>query len=278
MSRTEQLLSDLGALEREYDETFPHEWEDVVRGDRTAQEVMAAREGQDDPEELRALAEVLTPISDEERNAWVDRLAEAVAQPAPNAGDAEDPAAEPEAGAQVVSLDERRRSRAWLAAGATVLIAAALLLWLVPRTQGPAPTEPGGVTLPGFSLTVRNETVQEIRSDSTPTEGVAPYLPTSQIDWVIRPERSIAEPVEIRILAEGASRMLITPQDAEVSERGVVRLRGTIEDTLGLSPGRWSLRILVGAPASLPDDLEAFDRGGDWIMTDAYGLEVLSPR
>ena len=82
MSEPDDLLERLGGLEREYDDTFPHAWEAVARGERTTADVLAERQGLDDPRELAALAESLRPITPEERAAWVDRLAGETAAPA----------------------------------------------------------------------------------------------------------------------------------------------------------------------------------------------------
>ena len=275
----DELLLQLGALEREHDEGFPHEWEDVVRGDRSAEEVAAARrEAGDDPEELEALAELLRPTSDAEREAWVERAAEALGSSAPGEGtggaETSDDAREGEA--TVVSLGERRR-RPWVVAVVGLLAAAALLLWLRPR-GGPGP-EPGASTLPTFTLTVRNEVVQQIRSgDAEPVE-IAQYLPGTKVRWFVSPERSVEGAVGVRIVAEpvgrpASERRLLDPP-AAVSDRGVIEIRGDFDSVLvGLPPGRWSLRVVVGEPP--PADLAAFDAGGPWTVVEPpYEIEVL---
>ena len=93
----DDLLGELGALEREYDDAFPHAWEDVVRGTRSAEEVAAERlAAGDDPDEVAALAEQLAPPCEAQRNAereaWIDRLVDAAAtssdqEPAPAANE-----------------------------------------------------------------------------------------------------------------------------------------------------------------------------------------------
>lgn len=276
----DDLLDQLGALEREYDEAYPHEWEDVVRGDRTAEEVAAIRrEAGDDPEEIAALAEVLRPVDEAERDAWVDRIAGAL--DGAGQGDADAPeAVEPEepATATVVSLSERRSRAPWMAAAVGLLAAAALVLWLRPRGGGESGPGATGLSLPPFSLTVRNETVREIRSGDADPSDVAQYLPTTQVRWIVRPERSVPESLGVRILAEpvsGGERRLLDPK-AKVSDRGVIEIRGTFKEVMGLPPGRWSLRMVVGAPP--PADLAEVDGGGDFLVVEpSYEVEVLAP-
>ena len=265
MSEPEDLLEQLGELEREHDDAFPHVWEDVVRGDRTTAEALTERQGIDDPEQLRAFAEVLRPLGAEEREAWVDRLAATLDAPVP---------------APVPARPRARGRMIWLAAGASLAAAALVLLVLRPRDEAPVASE--AASLPGFELLVRNETVRTIRSTSDP-EAIARYQPSSSVDWVIRPGRSVAPPLGLRVLAEASSpevpppqrKRLLDPGVIEVSPRGVITLRGTLRDVLPLAAGRWSLRMIVAAPAGLPADLAALDAGGAWVMSEPYVIDVI---
>ncbi|MEM7154586.1 MAG: hypothetical protein AAF799_17190 [Myxococcota bacterium] len=272
----DDLLGQLGALEREYDDAFPEAWEDVVRGTRSADEVAAERlEAGDDPDEVEALKAELAPVSEVEREAWIDQLAEAAATSEPSPA-----AAEPD---NVVSLGDRRSSRAgWVAGAVAVLVAAAVVLWLMPRDGG-APVEPGRAasTLPGFSLLVRNETVHEIRSaDDGPKAEAEVYQARTQVHWVIRPERSVGESLQLRVLAEaqgdteGAKRRLIDPGKITVSERGVVELVGTFGELFELPTGRWSLHLVLGSKP--PADVAEFDAGGPWtVVKPAYLVDIV---
>jgi len=295
MSEPDELLARLGALEREYDDAFPHGWEDVVRGDRTTAEALAEREGIDDPEELRVLAEVLRPLGAEEREAWVERLMAGLRAPE----DQPEPASSAESMGPVVvmNLESRPRSRArmlWLSGTGASVAAAALLLWMLrPGDESPgaetddalgvevgdAPGVLEAVALPGFGLVVRNETVRENRSTSG-SEAIARYQASSSIHWVIRPERSVEPPLRLVVLAETSSpelpsRLLIYPNAIEVSPRGVIELRGPLEDVLPLAVGRWSLTMVVARPDALPADLTQFDLGGAWVVTEPYEIEVI---
>lgn len=259
MSEPDDLLERLGGLEREYDDTFPHAWEAVARGERTTADVLAERQGLDDPRELAALAESLRPITPEERAAWVDRLAGETAAPA--------------------SLPRGRL--VWLATSGAVLAAAGLAMWAWPRSDGPRAS--AGPALPSFSLEVRNETVHDVRAAAPEEAGPHRYQPGSDLHWVIRAEGSVALPLGLRVLAEELSpaspppqRMVVNPGPIEVSEHGVIALRSTMGKALpSLTRGRWSLRMIVGEPGALPADAEAFDRGGAWRTLDEYEIEIV---
>lgn len=276
----DDLLERLGALERDYDDAFPSEWEDVVRGTRSAEEVSAVRlAAGDDPEEVRALAQQLTPLPRDQREQWLDRLAEQASSPETPATDQS--GSQAESATNVIALDERRSTTGWIVAAVGVLVAAALVLWLVPRDGGP--TSPGQAsTPPGFSLLVRNETVQEIRSadDASSPEATAQYQPTTSVHWVIRPEQSVDATLAVRVLAESegadnsGERRLLDPGPVSVSERGVITIRGAFGDVIDVPPGRWSLKLVVAQEA--PADLAALDAGGPWaIVEPAYVVDVI---
>jgi hypothetical protein len=170
MSEPDELLERLGGLEREYDDAFPHAWEDVVRGDRTAADVLAERQGIDDPQELRALAEGLRPLRAEEREAWVDRLAAGLGAPTAGLGAAR--STEPTAPAPVASLDPRPRPRArlaWLITAGASLAAAALVLWLLrPRDDFARVPEAAVLTVagPGWSWNLSRDMLADVTSST----------------------------------------------------------------------------------------------------------------
>lgn len=273
MSEDDDLLEDLGALERDYDEAFPHAWEDVIRGTRTPEEVAALRrEAGDQPEEIEELARILRPLGEAERDAWVERLVAGAAAPPTDPPAAEPP---PLPDATVASLDARRHARiTWATATMSLLAAAALVVWLSPR-GGPTPPD-GTSPPPPFGLVVRNDTAHDVRS--TPRVGeVARYRSDTTIHWVLRPERSVAPPLVVRVLVQSrdsSERRLVEPHGASVSDRGVIELRGTLESVLALPAGRWSLRFVIGASA--PADVEALDRGGPFsVVEPPYLVDVV---
>ncbi|MEX1369193.1 MAG: hypothetical protein AB1Z98_39055 [Nannocystaceae bacterium] len=284
----DDVLAQLGALEREYDDRFPHEWEDVVRGDRDAQEVAQLRlAAGDDAQEVQALAELLGSAEgaehdaerDAERDAWVQRIAGALAEDDGSPRSSPDDVAE----ASVVSLPERRATKVWVPALVGLLMAAALVLWLRPDRQDDSSSEGLGRPLPSYGLTVRNSTVHELRSDDGQPEpgSVHRYRADTLVHWTIAPQRSAPASTGLRVLAEPSeapttsTRRLLDPE-ATVSERGVLEVRGRFDEQLGLPPGTWSLRLIVGAPP--PADLAAYDAGGPWTVVEpAYVIQVLTP-
>ncbi len=329
MTEIDDLLGKLGTLEREYDETFPHAWEDVVRGTKTAEQVRREREGIDDPEELDALAAQIQPRSDADREVWIDRLAGMLDRG--DAGDGKEPGGDDELsgdqrhrhqldqgeldharphrdgdeheddagskpneavagsrhadatppsdqGSGVVSLDDRRRRRTtWVVTAVGLVAAAALMLWLVPPQQASTSTTPG-VELPSFSLHVRNETVHAIRKDPAGDRELPRYQAQSRIDWLLRPQHKVSTALVLRVVAipqdgTDGERRLIDPGPTTVSAYGVIGLRGTFGETIGLGQGRWSLRFVMGV--SVPADLAALDAGGPWFTTEPHLLQVI---
>lgn len=283
MNEPDPLLAQLGALEREYDDTFPHEWEDVVRGVATAEQVVAARAGKDDPEELAALAQILTPMDEAERDAWVRRLAPHL-QAGRSEGEDAGGAAK-DGAATLVPLRPRRVSITGLTTALAVAAAAVLVVSLSTMSREPDPAARGSISeLPEFSLVVRNQTVHALRSASASAggDGVDRYQPRSALHWVIQPARATTRLLGLCVLAQrepgaghDAERRVVRVEGVRVSEHGALELRGTVHDTLELDPGRWTLRFIVAEPATLPEDPRDYDRGGAWSVTDAYALEIV---
>jgi len=74
----DDLLRQLGALEREDEASHPSAWEGVIAGTRSADEARALSEGIDDAD-LERYAALFTPMSDGETNALVHTLQAALA-------------------------------------------------------------------------------------------------------------------------------------------------------------------------------------------------------
>jgi len=256
VSDDDELLQALGALERERD-TAVAQWEALARGEVSRDEVVASRtEAGEAPEEVERVAAL---VSAESSRDWLDIGARALA--ADTSSDDAPP----------VSLESRRRPSAarWWAAGAVLLAAALAVLWF-------ARPRPPVSTLPDYTLVVRNETVRTERGADTDMEP-ARYRRDSDVYWVLQPAEAVTEPLKVAIVAEnetGEQRIFEPPAAAlDISEQGVVRLRGTLETVLPLSPGRWTLRVLVGP--SVPTSPDALEAGGPWSATVASTIDVL---
>lgn len=273
------LLRALGDVERDHDARYPADWERVVAGDAAAGPVAAARAAVDPPAEHAVFVDMFSrPASDADIDALVERAAAVLAAPAdagkparasldarpgPTASEparasldarpgptASEPAPAP-AGtdAPVISLADRRRGLAL--AGVVLALAAAVALW---RFNGSQPSP----ALTGYSVTVRNSTLQELRGDE-PAAAVDRYRPDSELDWVISPERTVAGAVELRALAraaDGRSELLAPPFTR--TPAGALRIRGRLDAVLRLAAGRWRLTLLVapeGAAPGAPDQV-----------------------
>lgn len=237
---SDDLLDRLGALERESRPAAA--WDEVLDGRRSAAElVQQRREEGDDTEELEALARASTPLDDAERKAWARRLrAAGAASAAPPPID--------------LAQQRARRSR-WIVPGATVLVAAAamLALWSWARPTPPVGEHAQAIQLPSFSLTVRNDTIDDVRGGGT-SEGPARYRPSSLVHWMVSPEQPIAGPLELGVVIETEDGLacLARPAVTRASAEGVFEVRGTVKSVLGLTPGTWRIGFVVAAAGELP--------------------------
>jgi len=260
---SDDLLEQLGRIERE---ARPDDaWDDVLDGRRPVDAVVQERRAAgDDPEELEALARASAPVGEAERQAWVGRLRAAMASPVEaGAGDAASPApVEAEAGGvPPVDLAARRaQRRRWGVGGGVALAAAAavLLTWGGGRpsgTEGSASAE--RLPLPSFSLVVRNETVSEVRSaDASDAAGPDRYRPDSSVHWMVQPEGPVAGVLELAAIVrdDAGGACLARPAVARASETGVLEVRGTVEEVLGLTAGHWTVELVVARAGALPAD------------------------
>lgn len=276
------LLRALGAVERDLDARYPADWERVVAGEADPAAVAAARAGLDPPAEHTVFSDMFSePASDADIDALVARAAAALAAPAgdsarPGAGPGPAPPARTAGRAEAASVDQDRarvataasarqepaagsdpatndarviplasRRRAQTIAGVVLALAAAVTLW---RFTAP----PSSAALTGYTVTVRNSPLQELRGDE-PAGPIARYRPDSELDWVISPERAVPEAVELRVLArapDGRSELLAPPLSR--SPAGALRIRGRLDAALPLAAGRWRLTLLVAPEGAAP--------------------------
>jgi hypothetical protein len=123
-----------------------------------------------------------------------------------------------------------------------------VLLLLVPRQPPPAPFSAGYELELGRALASERDAVPPGMEDAATR-----YRMDRAMELVLRPERRVSEPLEVRAFArrgEEPSRPLsIEPR---INPAGVVEIVGTPR-ALGLEPGRWRLTLVVGPAAGLPD-------------------------
>ncbi|MCH9683695.1 MAG: hypothetical protein K0V04_19835, partial [Deltaproteobacteria bacterium] len=181
----------------------------------------------------------------------------------------------------VASLAEHRRRRTTWGVAAFGMVAAALLaVWIIP--SGPLPVHDADAMadaqLPRFELVARNDTVQTVRKGPEATDALPRYRADTRVQWIIRPARKVSSTLALRLLATPirpttGERQLIDPGPIVVSEEGVIELRGVFGETVGLSPGRWSVEAVVGGV--VPVDIAMYDAGGSWVTAPAHPLEVI---
>ncbi len=223
----DDLLGQLGALEREDEASRPRAWEDVIAGTRTADEARALSEGIADAD-LDRYAALFRPMDDGETEALVDTLQAALARrdgdatadpgdlleastsgedaldlpppislaqrrPPEEASPRDEDVSAGHPAAPLPLADARRSRRAWLTAAAgLVAFAAAFTLWLRPVD----PPGPGGANteLSPFSLIVRNETVRFDRSAADDPTGARPrYRRDSTVHWLLSPDDALTQ-------------------------------------------------------------------------------------
>ncbi len=281
------LLAQLGALERSLEPTRARAWEDVVAGRRDADAVKAERGELDSPEDQARYEQLFQPLAEDETERLVDVLAGALERgpeaPEPEAREA--PISLAERRAQVEELEATPRSRAgWIGGAGLLAAAAAVLLWVRPFSGAGVGDAVVDEALPGYSLVVRNRSVMEARSADEKAEPTARYRPSSRVHWVLSPERGFAGTVAVAVLARrhgGPARLLRVDAAAlERSPEGAVTLRGRLDELLPLSPGEWTLSVLVGAAGALPDAVEAAEAlvdARDREEPEGTGVVVVRP-
>ncbi len=225
---SDPLLAALGALERDDPRDDPGPWVDLLVGRGPAPPAPPDSPALDEHATLAAL--FTAPIPEREVEELSARIGAAWA-----------PVAAP-----VVPL--HRRPRLWTALAGSLALAAAILLWV----RLDAPPE-----IVGYSVAVRSTSVSVDRAPAAP--GLAHrYRPDSTIVVVVAPERTVTQPVALRILARDASgrERLLAPPVVRNPE-GVLSIRGRLDIVLPLDPGVWRLDFFVTPEEAAPSDAAA---------------------
>ncbi len=281
-----EQLRELGTVERE--SRPAQEWDQVLEGRTSAKEaVERGRARGEDVDTLEALAQASAPLTGAERKAWARRARAALR----GAEDPEDPAAAepdgsarkdpsepaaddperrigpPDLSAPPVDLAEQRARRrwGWGTLGGLAAVAAALVLWL---RVGPTPPDPEAAAqaLPSFTLVVRNALADEVRgADEGTQDGPAPYRTNSRVHWTLQPDEPIATALELAAIITGDSTppCLTRLAVSRATGEGVLEVRGTLGEVLGLEAGRWDVDLIVARTGALPDDAGSCSRPRD---------------
>ncbi len=163
----------------------------------------------------------------------------------------------------VVELSGASRRHRVALVGGLLALAAALVLWLMVR---PGDERSQIARTSAYSITQTRGGITTQRVDHDPA---LRFHPDASIDWVLTPDRVVATPAGLAILAEpvdapGTQVVFSGPVEVEQSEEGAIRLRGTLSNILPLSPGRWRLSLYVAAPQQLPAGADAARTEGPW--------------
>ncbi len=191
----------------------------------------------------RELDESDPPLADavagDEGEALLDGLFEELDAKPATEGSA--PEAEP---AEVVELP-RKRSAMWATAGVVFAAAAALVLWFATRTAAPP-------ELPQYTAVTITGGPAAVRGDHDAVQDVVKLRnPSDTIDWRVAAESPVEQEIAVSLLASqnGGKTVFAAVADAKISGSGSVRLRGPLDRFIELTPGSWSVDIVI-SPAS----------------------------
>lgn len=171
--------------------------------------------------------------------------------------------------AQVIPLAPRRR--AWFAGLGSLAAAAVLLVWIASGDDFAG--------LPEYTL-VRGGGDAVTRSGDTPSGPRITLRSDSAVDLVLAPQATTEGQIAVSLIAvRGDETLWLDPVGAEVSTDGAIRLRGA--RAWGLTPGPWTVTVVIARANQAPADLDAYRRGparaSDWQRVQLE-LEVVDAR
>jgi hypothetical protein len=150
----------------------------------------------------------------------------------------------------------------WLTAAAAV--AAGLLLFL-PGAQPP---------LPGYRLGAFSGGAMAMRGE--PAEASRSFPPGSRFVLVATPDTAVPGEIAVECFLARGPELLPLETPAPILKDGAVRIAGTVGRDVVIPPGEWTLWVVVGRPAKLPDAAElrahlgrSPPRTPDWVALNA---------
>lgn len=159
----------------------------------------------------------------------------------------------------------RRRALRWSVTGLSAAAAAALIVWIaLPESAA---------TLPEYSETAFEGGIKRVRSDDAAAVPKTPvFEPSSHLRWSIAPAVNADAPVDVRVRASGAAELcLVVNHGKRIADSGAVELSGTVHDLFALTPGQWTLTLLVGRR-------ERLDELADPCAPEAEGVTEVAQR
>lgn len=241
--------------------------EDLLRalGKRQRAAEPSERDGESVSEALSPeLAALLEPIDGEEADDLIDGAMRRL--------DASEPAADAKGeSTSETPSDESTAAANWKGAVAVVVaMAAALVLWF-------GLSSGGGGTMPEYTVVSLQTGPAAMRSDgggsvqrkvSTPAGG--------PIDWKFSPSGTVPGTVAVALLATnmaGESK-LVRPKGVAITPAGAVRITGPLDRFIALSPGAWTVEVIIGPPDTLPSSPDAAIEAGRDAGWQSVPLEV----
>jgi hypothetical protein len=122
----------------------------------------------------------------------------------------------------------------------------------------------GHEALPEYSLSVSHGS-QTLRDGSVSASTVPRFAPHSRLRLDLRPAKTFRGVVEARVWAEQDDRLERVPLAVKTSAEGAVRLEGVVGDHFFLSPGQYTLWVIVFQRGDYDDNAAvraAIARGG----------------
>ena len=156
----------------------------------------------------------------------------------------------------LANAERRGRGTAIAVTIAVIAAAAMVLLWLgMPRSPD---RDPGLIaSIPTYSVTNLSAGQATDRADASPTDRIE-LRPNGKLDVTLTPKTPFRGALGVAIVARrdgGSAVFARLSEGVQISDNGGIRLRGPLDRFVVLTPGEWTLELLIGPPEALPQSL-----------------------
>ena len=161
--------------------------------------------------------------------------------------------------------------RRWTWVAVVAAAAAMLLAWAWLRAGRSA-------ELPTFEERAFEGGARTVRGDA-PADAV--FFPDTRLRWAIAPTASVDADVDIRVHAVGPGDLcLALDRGKRIANSGAIEIAGPLGDLMPLSPGNWSLTLLVAPRETMeslpnpcaPNDAGAYPPGVTSVATHSVSV------